>query len=174
MGFFDFFTGRKAPAPGTPQADAEELRAAFLALNRSTAPFVVREGGPGSSPEGADLVAEWRIVDARWYEIFAKAGLSKAAQVLLRLDAAGEVRNVQRDFTVEWRAGLPHLAFSAEGFRGQKVEMSFGTGFAFREEDLRFGKVYDYRFRTSELTGPLQEVATNHGWTWRPVAFGRL
>jgi hypothetical protein len=123
----------------------------------------------------ADLVAEWRIVDAKWYEIFAKAGLKKGAQVLLRLDAeAGEARNVQRDYSIEWRAGLPHLAFSAEGFRGQKVEMSFGTGFAFREEDLGFGKVYEYRFRTAELVGPLQEVVARMGWTWRPVAFGRL
>ena len=171
MGFFDVFTGRKAPPAGTPRQGAEDLRAAFLALNRGSAPFVVREGGP----EGADLVAEWRIVDARWYEIFAKAGLKKGAQVLLKLDEeSGEVRNVQRDFTVEWRAGVPHMAFSAEGFRGQKVEMSFGTGFAFREEDLRFGKVYEYRFRTSELKDPLREVAAIHGWTWRPVAFGRL
>ncbi len=171
MGIFDFLTGRKAPPAGTPQANEAELRAAFLALNRPSAPFEVREGGP----EGADLVAEWRIVDAKWYEIFAKAGLKKGAQVLLKLDAAsGEVRNVQRDFTVEWRAGVPSMSFSAEGFRGQKTEISFGTGFAFREEDLRFGKVYEYRFRTSELKNPLQEVAAIHGWTWRPVAFGRL
>lgn len=171
MGILDFLTGRRAPVPGTPQADAEELRAAFLALNRPTAPFEVREGGA----EGADLVAEWRIVDARWYEIFAKAGLGKAAQVLLRLDAmAAEVRNVQRDFTIEWRAGVPDLSFSAEGFRGQTVEVSWGTGFAFREEDLRAGQVYEYRFRTSELVRPLQEIAAIHGWAWRPVAFGRL
>lgn len=171
MGLFDFFTGRKAPPAGTPQADAEELRAAFLSLNRATAPFTVEEGGP----EGADLTAEWRIVDAAWYEIFAKAGLKKGAQVLLRLDAAtGEVRSVDRDYSVEWRAGVPSLSFSAEGFRGQKAEMSFGTSFAFREEDLRFGKVYDYRFTTRELKQPLQEIAAIHGWTWRPVAFGRL
>ncbi len=135
MGLFDLFSGRKAPPAGTPQANAEELRAAFLALNRDTAPFTVREGGP----EGADLCADWRIVDAAWYEIFAKAGLKKGAQVLLKLDAdSGEVRSVMRDYTVEWRAGLPSLSFSAEAFRGQKVEMSFGTGYAFHEEDLRY------------------------------------
>ena len=171
MGFFDVFTGRKAPPAGTPRQSADQLRAAFLALNRDSAPFTLREGGP----EGADLTAEWRIVEARWYEIFAKAGLKKGAQVLLRLDEeAGEVRSVQRDYTVEWRAGLPHLVFSAEGFRGQSIELGFGTGFAFREEDLRFGRVYEYRFATKELKAPLQEVAAAQGWTWRPVAFGRL
>ena len=171
MGIFDFFTGRRGPAPGTAQAPAEELRQAFLALNRTTAPFEVREGGP----EGADLVAEWRIVDAAWYEIFAKAGLKKAAQVLLKLGAeAGEVRSVDRGYTVDWRAGVPSFDVSAEAFRGQTIEVSFGTGYAFREEDLRFGKVYEYRFDTRELKTPLREVAAIHGWIWRPVAFGRL
>lgn len=171
MGFFDVFTGRKAPPAGTPRQDSSALREALLALNRHSAPFVVREGGP----EGADLTAEWRIVEARWYEIFAKAGFKKGAQVLLRLDdEAGEVRAIDRDYTVEWRAGRPALAFAAQGFRGQKIEMSFGAGAAFREEDLRAGKVYEYRFTSRELKGPLQEVAALHGWTWRPVAFGRL
>jgi hypothetical protein len=171
MGFFDIFTGRKAPAPGAVRRDADGLRAALLDLNRPTAPFVVRDG----APEGADLVAEWRIADARWYEIFAKAGLRKTAQVLMRLDeGAGEVRSVDRTFDVEWRAGVPTLSFSAEAFRGQKVEVSWGKGWAFREEDLAFGKVYDWRFATRELKGPLQETVAASGWAWRPVAFGRL
>ena len=33
-------------------------------------------------------MAEWRIVDAGWYEIFAKANLEKAFKVLMRLDEA--------------------------------------------------------------------------------------
>lgn len=171
MGLFDHFTGRKAPAPGVARRDAEDVRAALLDLNRPTAPFVVRDGGP----EGCDLVAEWRIVEARWYEIFAKAGLTKSAQVCLRLDdEAGEVRSVIRDWTVEWRAGVPTLSLSAEAFRGQKVEMSWGRAWAFREEDLRLGRVYDWRFDTRELKGPLQETVTASGWAWRPVAFGKL
>ncbi|MGO7216353.1 hypothetical protein ACCS75_35660, partial [Rhizobium ruizarguesonis] len=45
----------------------------------SAAPFVVPDG----NPEGDDLVAEWNIVDARWYELFAKAGLQKLFKVLM-------------------------------------------------------------------------------------------
>lgn len=169
--FFSFLSGRRSPAPGVPRADAAELRAALLGLNRDTSPVVVRPG----APEGCDLVAEWRIADARWFEVFAKAGLRKAAQVLMRLDAdTAELRAVQRDWTVEWRAGVPSLGLSAEAFRGQKVELSWGKAWAFREEDLRFGTVYDWRFDTRELKGPLQEAAAVHGWAWRPVSFGRL
>lgn len=173
MGLFDLFTGRRAPAPGTARLSEGELRAALLSLDRDTSPVVVRPAREGE--EGADLVAEWRIADARWYEIFAKAGLSKVAQALLRLDdARSEVRAVQRDWTVEWRAGVPTLGASAEAFRGRKVEVSWGKGWAFREEDLRFGKVYDWTFDTRALLGPLRGAVASGGWAWRPVAFGRL
>lgn len=171
MALLDFLTGRKRPAAGTRRESVSHLKAALLALNRPTSPWQVRDGGP----EGADLVAEWRIVDAKWYEVFAKAGLSKTSQVLIKFDeAAAEVRSVDRDWTVEWRVGTPHLALSADGFRGQKAEVSFGMGVAFREEDLSYGKVYEYRFNSKELKGPLQDVVTGMGWTWKPVAFGKL
>jgi hypothetical protein len=54
----------------------------LLAVSRPTAPFVVRDG----APERVNLVAEWRIVDASWHEIFAKAGLKKVFKVLMRID----------------------------------------------------------------------------------------
>lgn len=170
MGLFDFFTGTKPPAPGARKLTAGELRHALLSLNRETAPWHVREGGP----EGADLVAEWKIVDARWYEIFAKASLSKVFQVLIKFDEPnGQVRVVDKEYSVEWRAGVPTLSVSAEAFRGQKMEMSFGTAFAFRE-DLSYGQVYQYRFATKEIKEPLQQAVAQAGWGWKGVAFGKL
>lgn len=171
MGLFDWLTGSKSAPAGVPKQSAAELRTRLLAVNRESAPFVVRDG----APEGADLVAEWKIVDAAWYEIFAKAGLERTFKVLMRFDEAkGEVRAVDQEWRVEWRAGIPSLSLSAEAFRGQKVEMSFGSAYAFREEDLRFGKVYEYRFNTKELKAPLIEAAQAAGWGWKGVAFGKL
>jgi hypothetical protein len=173
MGLLDFLTGRRAPAPGAARLTEAELRAALLGLNRDTSPVVIRIAR--DDEEGADLVAEWRIVDARWYEIFAKAGLSKVAQVHLRLDdGRSEARAVLREWTVEWRAGIPTLKLSGEAFRGRKMEVSWGKAWAFREEDLRFGKVYDWTFDTRALERPLQEVVASCGWTWRAVAFAKL
>jgi hypothetical protein len=86
----------------------------------------------------------------------------------------GEVRAVDQEWTVEWRAGVPSLSLSAEAFRGQKVEMSFGTAFAFKEDLSGWGKVYEYRFKTAELKTPLQEAAAKSGWGWKGVAFGKL
>jgi hypothetical protein len=170
MGLFDFITGSKSPDPGVAKQPAATLRTALLALNRDSAPWQVRDG----APEGVDLVAEWKIVDARWYEIFAKASLSKVFKILMKLDEAkGEVRAVDQEFTVEWRAGVPTLALSAEAFRGQKVEMSFGTAIGFRE-DFSPGVIYEYRFQTAEIKTPLQQTALENGWRWQGVAFGKL
>ena len=170
MGLFDLFTGSKAPAPGTARIPASELRTALLGLNRDSSPWQVRDGGP----EGCDLVAEWKIVDAHWYEIFAKASLSKVFKVLMKFDEAkGEIRSVDQEFTVEWRAGVPALSASVEAFRGQKVEVSFGAAYGFTET-LAPGQIYKYRFATKELKEPLQDVATKSGWGWKGVAFGKL
>ena len=159
--------------PG-PAADrrlpAARLRAGLLAINRDTAPFVIRDG----TPEGVDLVAEWRIVDAKWYEIFAKAGLERVFRVLMKFDPErGEVRTVDEAWDVEWRAGVPTLSLAGRTFTGQRWERSFGTAYAFRENG-RYGQVYHYRFDTGELKGPLRQAVRRAGWRWRPVSFGAL
>ena len=104
MGMFDWVTGTKRPARDLAPVSAAELQSALFAVNRATAPFVVHEEASGS----ADLTAEWRIVDASWYEIFARAKLTELAKVLMRLDeAAREVRAVDQMWSIEWRAGVP-------------------------------------------------------------------
>jgi hypothetical protein len=170
MGLFDWMTGSKPAPKGVKATSVAALRKHLLAINRDTAPFQVRDG----KPEGVDLVAEWKIVDAQWYEAFAKAGVKRVFKVLMKFDPAkGEVRAVDQAWSVEWRAGLPVLSAVAEGFRGQSWEMSYETVYAFRE-DLSFGKVYEYRFNTPEIKDPLVEATLECGWGWRGVAFGRL
>ncbi|MCK4711958.1 MAG: hypothetical protein KAT26_03650 [Marinosulfonomonas sp.] len=170
MGLFDFFTGTKRPKSGVPVATAAEIKAAILAVNRDTAPFQIMPCDDGS----CDIIAERKIVDAQWYQIFAKAGLKKTFRIKMHLDHdKSEVRAVDEDFTVSWSAGIPTLKLAASGFRGQKTEMSFGTAYAFTEE-FKPGQVYQYRFNSSELKKPLQQAVTDKGWTWRGVSFGKL
>ncbi|MDE1993015.1 MAG: hypothetical protein KGI75_10975 [Rhizobiaceae bacterium] len=170
MGLFDWLGGRKSPAKGMQRHPVVMLRQALLAINRDTAPFIIRDG----SPEGVDLVGEWKIVDARWYEIFAEAGIEKAFKVLMKFDDAnGEVRALDQEWSVEWRAGVPRLSLNAEVFRGRKWEVSFESVTAFRE-DLSFGKVYEYYFKSSEIKKPLQAAVLNAGWAWKSVALGKL
>jgi len=170
MKLFDWLTGTKRPAAGVAAKPAAQVRADLLALDRATAPFTIRDG----RPENVDIVAEWRIVDAKWYEMFAKAGLEKVFKILIKLDVqAHEARAVDQAWSVEWRAGIPTLTLSAEAFRGQTKEISFGTAYAFTEQGP-FGQVYNYRFSSSEIKTPLQDAVTKAGWTWRGVSFGKL
>ena len=167
MGLFGF--GKK-PNKNTPVLPAEEVRQRLLALNRETAPYQIRDG----SAEGVDLIAEWKIVDAKWYEIFAKANLTKVFRIYMKFDEdRHEVRAKDEEYTVEWRAGVPSLSVSANKFSGQKTSIEFGTAYAFTEE-LKPGQVYNYRFNTNEIKKPIQEAVTACGWAYKGIAFGKL
>jgi hypothetical protein len=170
MGVFDWLTGNKPAPSGAKRQPVAKLKAGLMAVNRKSAPFKIRSG----KDEKVDLVAEWKIVDAQWVEIFAKAGIKRVFTVLMKFDEArSEVRAVDREYEVEWRAGEPILSLKGSAFRGRKWEKSFETVYAFRE-DGSFGKIYDYRFDTSEIHKPLIEAAHKAGWGWRSVAFAKL
>lgn len=170
MGLLDKLTGTKRPAEGVAPRPPAEVRAAILGVNRPTAPFTVHE----ADGTEADLVAEWRIVDAQWYEIFAKAGMERTFRVLMRLDEQNnEVRAVDQEYSVQWRAGVPQLSKVVSKSRGQLHQVSFGRGWAFTERG-QYGEVYNYRFSTGELKPPLQKAVTDAGWTWKGVPFGKL
>ncbi len=170
MGLFNWLTGSRPAPAGVERKPVATLREQLLAINRKTAPFTVRDGGP----EGVDLVAEWRIVDAKWYEIFAKAGIKRVFKILMKFDdLKGEVRAVDQEWSVEWRAGTPEMSLKGEAFRGQVWEKSFEVVYAFRE-DLSYGKVYEYSFDTEEMKNPLIEATRQAGWGWKGVAFSNL
>ena len=82
MGLFDWLTGNKPAPSGVKRQSEARLKAALMGVNRKSAPFKVRSG----KDEGVDLVAEWKIVDAQWYEIFAKAGIKRVFSVLMKFD----------------------------------------------------------------------------------------
>jgi L-rhamnose mutarotase len=170
MGIFDWMTGSRSAPEGVPRETAAALRTRLMALNRDTSPIQIRDG----KREGVDLVAEWKIVDAKWYEIFAKAGIQRVFKVLMKIDEAqGVVRSADQEWLVEWRAGVPDLSLAASGFKGQKWEKSFESVYAFRE-DGSWGEIYSYKFDTGEIKGPLKKAVGEAGWGWKGVAFGKL
>ena len=167
MGLFGF--GKK-PDKNMPVLSAGEVRQRLLTLNRETAPYQIIDG----APQNVDLIAEWKIVDAKWHEIFAKANLTKVFRIYMKFDAAKhEVRGKDEEFTVAWRAGVPSLSISATKFQGQMTSVEFGAAYAFTEE-LKPGVVYNYRFSTSEIKKPIQKAVAACGWGYKGVAFGKL
>lgn len=93
--------GMRPPGDGVAPVPPEELRHRLLALNHADVPFTLAAGDGGK--EG-DVVAEWRIVDASWFEIFAKAGLKETHKTYLTFDlGSGAVRVLEESWSVEWR-----------------------------------------------------------------------
>lgn len=165
MGWF----GKKADK-NVPALSAQEVKDRILALNRESAPYRIMDG----APENVDLIAEWKIVDAKWYEIFAKANLTKIFRIYMKLDPAKhELRAKDQEYTLEWRAGVPSLSIAKSQFQGQMTSVEFGSAYAFTEE-LAPGQVYKYRFNTNELKKPIQEAVAACGWDYKGVAFGKL
>ena len=148
MGFFNKkSTSKVAPLP--PQ----EVITRLLALNRPTAPYRIVDG----RAENVDLIAEWKIVEATWVVIFAKANLTKVFRIYLKLDPEKhELRAQDHEYTVEWRAGVPSLSVAASSFKGQMTSVEFGAAYAFTEQ-FSPGQVYKYRFNANELKKPIQE-----------------
>lgn len=167
MGLFDFLKGIKKPEEGTTVQSRAELEQRLLALNNAKVPFTIERS------DTSDLEAEWKIVDAEWYEVFAKAGLEKAHTIYLRLDESKhDVRALEEASSVSWEAGVPTLSVSAEKFRGRTMgSWEYGKGYAFTGVNpLNFGEVYNYRFDVSEMKDPIIETITGSGWSYVPVA----
>ena len=170
MGLWDKLTSTKRPEEGVAVCSLDEVRRRILALNRPTAPYQIIDG----SDEGVDLIAEWKIVDAAWYEIFAKASLEKVFKIKMKFDEdEKELRTRDEEYTLSWSAGVPVLELSQSRSFGQTQSIQFGTRYGFTEE-LRPGEIYTYKFSTGELKDPIQEAATACGWTYKGVTFGKL
>lgn len=167
---FDFLTSTKRPAAETPVLSVQQVRKRLKALNRSTVPWGIVDG----HAQGVDLIAEWKIVDARWYETFAKAGLSRVFQIHLKFDeSAKQVRAQDRAYDVSWSAGVPSVSLSVSSFRGQTWSMEFEASYGIKE-DFTIGEQYKYFFRTDELKKPVQEAVIACGWVYKGIVFGNL
>jgi hypothetical protein len=166
MSILDKLRGIKPAEAGVVAVDRDELERRLLGLNHEQVPFTVERGAT------SDVEAAWKIVEASWYEIFAKSGIKKSHRIYLKLDdGKREVRALEESLEVEWRAGVPSLSVSVEKMQGRTLgSKSFGKGYAFTGVNpLTFGEAYSYRFDVSEMKGPIVETITSAGWSYVPV-----
>ncbi|KFG01349.1 hypothetical protein IQ62_08265 [Streptomyces scabiei] len=170
MGIFDKLTGTKRPADDVAPRSAAEIQAALLGLNSPDVPYAIRDG----RAEGADLVAEWRILDPAWRTFFVRAQVSRIFQIRMRLvPEKNEVRSLNQQYEVTWVGDTPRLAIAAEAQRGQVQTVSkrwtLGGG-----GDGGLETTETFSFDSSELKNPLQDTVLGAGWTWRGVITGKL
>ncbi|WP_328355623.1 hypothetical protein OG800_15180 [Streptomyces sp. NBC_00445] len=170
MGLFDKLTGTKHPADGVAPRSAAEVHAALIGLNRPDVPYVIRDG----IAEGADLVAEWRLLDPAWQTFFVRTQVSRVFQVRMRLvPEKQEVRSLDQQYEVTWVGDTPSLAIAAEAQSGQMQTVSkrwtLGGG-----ENGGSEANETFSFDSSDLKNPLQDAVLGAGWTWRGVVTGKL
>ena len=164
------WAGTLHPDPGVAPVGAEELAQRFLGLQSDGRPFQVRA-------DGDKLVVEWKIIDARWTELMAKAGLKMLHTVHMQVDASEKaVRALDVSKRVEWRveAGLStiRMQWSLSCFRGISfVDTRGGHQYGFSIEGGKpvFDETYSYRFDVDEMKGPLIDIALAAGYRWKPV-----
>jgi hypothetical protein len=170
MGLFDKLNGTKYPADGVVPVSVGEVRGALLGLGGGDVPYVVRDG----APEGADLVAEWRVAEPAWQSVFVRSQLTRAVRFRMRLvEKEHEVRVIEEGWQVKRVGNPPRLEVSGEYTRGpdRTVSRSYAVK---RGESGGIEATETFRFDSAELRDPLQNAVLKAGWTWRGVIFGRL
>lgn len=154
---------RKHPLSGT------ELRERLLALNDPLRPYRLVEGGR------ADLEVAWDVVDASWYELFAKVKLSSRYHARMLLDAERhQVRWYESLRTSTWFIGFEGWKLRFNGsieWRGGYIDILW-RGFAYgilSGFPPRIGKVYAFELDTISMKDEVADVISNAGWDFRPA-----
>lgn len=135
----------------------QELIKKILKLNNPKNPFTI-------TSEGDKIKATWNIVDAKWIEIFAKAGMKEHYELTITLNEKNhEVKYNERQGSVTWRAGTPEVSFSASKFSGKTIQFHKSTRYGIKE-DMSIGKIYEFDFNTKKVKDPIFEVIETSGW----------
>lgn len=169
MGLFDKLTGTRRPGDGVAPRSAEDVRAALLGLNGTDVPYAVRNG----VVEGADLVAQWRLMEPAWRTFFSRTQVGYDRQVRMRLvPARHEVRALDVQWEVTWVGDEPRRS-SIRYSRGPSRTVS--RRWTVGGDAAGSGEVTDtFRFDSAVLTNALRDAVLDAGWTWRAVVFGKL
>lgn len=155
--------GRKRPVP------AAELRKCLLALNDPELPYRVVES------ERADLEVEWDVVDASWYELFAKVKLTSRYRGRMLMDEQRhQLRWYESVRTANWFIG----------FEGRKLRLNGSIQWHWGYIDViwrglaygilpgfppRIGKVYSFTLNTVALKTEIRRVVSRAGWGFLPA-----
>lgn len=167
LGHFEYLGGNKKS--DISPINKETLKQKLLALNSSELPYEIMPS------DETDLMVEWKIVDAKWYAIFAKERLSKSYHAYLVLDESRKAaRYCEETGTIRWFAGTdgslkPRVHFEKAYFRGRILfQKSWEVQYGIKENGT-LGKVYEYRFDVNRVRDPIVKTIEESGWEFVPV-----
>ena len=159
--FMQFIARRVYAFKGEGTAVSEQaLREIVQHINDLDAPVMIEE-------RGDKLVATWKYVDARWWEILAKAGLQQMYELHMKFnDDKKTVTMIDVNKSVTWRAGPDKVRVSGGFFRGISTTYAVGKQWGIKE-NFEIGKIYDYKFKSSEIKYPIMNTILRNGWDVR-------
>ena len=132
----------------------DEFLAAMQAAAEGT-PYAVTR-----TEDGFDVGLD--IVDAQWYGLFNKAGLTRTYVHHVRVGEDGSYSITDDSRSMDWVAGVPRVSASATRQIGRVKEFGVQKIWAF-EEHGQFGNVVDYRFNSEEGRDLVTTVADRLG-----------
>lgn len=149
----------------TPPPAAEELRRRVEQAAAGT-PYAVTP-----TERGFDVAID--VVDAQWFGLFDKAGLSKHYTHHVAVPGDGSYTITDDARSIRWVAGVPQVKGSAERQLGRVKELGVQKVWAIGE-DGRFGQVVDFRFSSEEGRDLVTGVADQLGLRQRRGAAERI
>jgi hypothetical protein len=172
IGYFQYLGGKKSSK--IPPAIKNDLMNRILALNDPSRPYQIIK-----STE-SDLIAEWKIVDAKWYGVLNRNGLKQAYRAFLLLDEGRHsVRCYEELGSISWTTGVdgarPTVSYSRSFIHGRILySKEFAKGYGIKQlNPPESGTVYDYKFDINEIRGPIILTVEQNGWEWVPVTAKR-
>lgn len=139
-------------------ASISELKHRLLNLNSNVdIPFSVIE-------KKDKLIASWKIVDAKWIELFGVSGLKKHYELTLRFDEANKrVSYREKSTDIETEISTERVGFKKQVQWGSRKEFSFGKSWGMKT-DGAVGEQYSYKFSTSDIKNPVFGIINKSGW----------
>lgn len=152
---------------GVMPISKEELINKLLSLNDPKLPWQIRRG------ERSDIIAEWKVVDEKWIDLFAANKLSIVHELRIRLGDNGVVHCQDMEKTISWRAGVdgaPSATFKIRAHKGIdffQYQWGAAYGVIYKNGKVSIDSAYKYRFSLQEMKNPIIEAVTESGWTWK-------
>jgi hypothetical protein len=154
------------PGEGPPIPIAELCDLIGSVNGLVNAPVMVQEREHALGGQRA-LVVTWKYVDARWWEVLARAGLTQLYELHVKLDEERHRATLIDVFkSVSWRAGPTEVRLRGGYLRGVVFAYEIGQRWGIKE-NWELGTVYDYRFVSSEIKLPVMNSVLRSGWDVR-------
>ncbi|OGJ44358.1 hypothetical protein A2272_05800 [Candidatus Peregrinibacteria bacterium RIFOXYA12_FULL_33_12] len=135
----------------------EDLYQELLNINKIDAPIMTQE-------KGNKMIITWKYIDAKWWEILKKNSLKAIYELQIKFNKNKHyVVLIDISKKVEWGVGPQGVKLSANYNRGVFASAEIGKQFGIKE-NFTLGKIYDYKFKSSEIKTPVVNMILKKGW----------